>query len=72
MDEVEFSEEKEDDASIRKLSRLAAANKKSFIRSLPVMLGLAKDETGTDLVLIGIGATALVLAAGIFLYARSI
>lgn len=72
MDEVEFSEEKEYDASIRKLSRLSAANKKSFISSLPVMLGLAKDETGTDLVLIGIGATALVLAAGIFLYALSI
>jgi len=69
MSDVEFSEEKEYDASLRQLSQMAAENKKSFISSLPTMFGLAKDEAGANVVLVCVGVTALVLAIGIFLYA---
>ena len=43
MDDVEFSEEKEYDASLRKLTEQASADKKSFLSTFPIILGLAKD-----------------------------
>ncbi len=72
MDEVEFSEEKEYDASLRKLTEIAAAEKKGFITTLPIILGLAKDDTGANMVLIGVGVTALLLTVAIFLYAFNV
>jgi len=72
MDDVEFSEEKEYDASLRKLTEQASADKKSFLSTFPIILGLAKDETGANMVLVGIAITAIILAAGIFLYALSV
>lgn len=72
MDEVEFSEEKEYDASLRQLTEQAAEGKKGFISTLPVILGLAKDETGANIVLVGVAITVIILAAGIFLYALNV
>ena len=36
---------------------------------LPIRLGLAKDETGATIVLIGVGVVAVILALVIFLLA---
>lgn len=72
MSDVEFSEEKEYDASLRQLSQIAAEDKKGFISSLPIIFGLAKDETGANIVLISVGITAFLLAVGIFLYALNV
>ena len=66
MSDVEFSEEKAYDASIQKA--LSKAPKKG-ISMLPIKLGLAKDETGATIVLVGIGALALILAVIIFVLA---
>ena len=67
MSDVEFSEEKADDASLKRA--LETAPKKG-IGNLPVRLGLAKDETGATIVLIGVGVLAVILALIIFLLAR--
>ena len=63
MAEVEFSEEKAYNASMKRA--LESAPKRG-IANLPIKLGLAKDETGATIVMVGVGILALVLAVIIF------
>ncbi|MDO8594808.1 MAG: hypothetical protein Q7R93_04860 [bacterium] len=65
MSDVEFSEEKAYNAALEDANKKAAAKDRS-ISSLPIRLGLAKDETGSIIVLVGVGLLAFVLAAVIF------
>ncbi|MSU56406.1 MAG: hypothetical protein EXS51_03845 [Candidatus Taylorbacteria bacterium] len=66
MDEVEFSEERAYTADIQKA--LEMAPKKGFAQ-LPIKLGLAKDETGANIILIGVAVFTLLLGTIIFLLA---
>ncbi len=68
MENVEFSEEKAYNATLDKAVERATSNEKS-LSTLPIRLGLAKDETGATIILVGIGVLAFILAAIIFVVA---
>ncbi|TSC57765.1 MAG: hypothetical protein Greene041679_252 [Parcubacteria group bacterium Greene0416_79] len=62
MPNVEFNEEKEYTDS---LAREGGARYSRFAR-LVIRLGLAKDETGANIVLVGLAVLVVVLAAALF------
>lgn len=66
MDKVEFSEERAYTASIQKA--LETAPKKGLTQ-IPIKLGLAKDEMGSNIILCGVAVFALLLGTVIFLIA---
>lgn len=66
MSNVEFSEEK---ASIASIQQRPADAEKKGVSDLPVRLGLAKDETGSTIILAAVGVFALILAIVIFVVA---
>jgi len=66
MADVEFSEETAYKASLKKA--VEAVPKKGLM-TLPIKLGLAKDETGATIVLVAVGVVAVVLGVLIFLVA---
>lgn len=67
MPNVEFSEEKAYNAELERSARARGTTPRGGLRYLPIRLGLAKDETGAMLVLVIVGAVALVLAVVVFL-----
>ncbi len=66
MSDVEFSEEKAYNAS---LERAIQSAPKKGLGSLPIKLGLAKDETGANIVLGGVGILAIVIGIIVFVSA---
>ncbi|MDO8619993.1 MAG: hypothetical protein Q7R64_01430 [bacterium] len=65
MPDVEFSEEQAYSAS---LSKVGASASVGGLRALPIKLGLAKDETGADIILIAVAIIALILMVVLFLF----
>lgn len=64
MPDVEFSEERGYSSALNAMGKPPAKG----LRALPIRLGLAKDETGADMVLIGIAILAVVLGLAVFMY----
>lgn len=67
MPDVEFSEEESFNASINKTA--SRSRGKWNPATMAVRLGLAKDETGVNIILISIALIALVLAVIFFVFA---
>ena len=63
MSNVEFSEEEAYKAS---LSKMEANHPVGGLQTLPIRLGLAKDETGANIILIGISILVAILALSVF------
>ena len=63
MSNVEFSEEEAYKAS---LSKMEANHPVRGLQTLPIRLGLAKDETGANIILIGISLIVALLALSVF------
>lgn len=59
MSDVEFSEEK---ATIASIGGVPEEKKRSVLIAIPIKLGLAKDETGSTIVLAAAGVVAIALA----------
>lgn len=66
MPDVEFSEEESFNASVHKLA--SRGRGKWTPAMLAVRLGLAKDETGANIILISIAFIALVLTVIFFVF----
>ncbi|OHA20766.1 MAG: hypothetical protein A2849_02460 [Candidatus Taylorbacteria bacterium RIFCSPHIGHO2_01_FULL_51_15] len=66
MSNVEFSEEEAYNAA---LHRKAAAKPVRRLSTLPIRLGLAKDETGATIILIGVAIVVLVTMAAVLFFA---
>ncbi|GEM_PF-735782 len=64
MPNVEFSEEQAYSTAFANRERTPVQG----LRALPIRLGLAKDEKGADMVLVGIAILAIVLGLAVFLY----
>lgn len=68
MQDVEFSEEKSFDASVNKL---ASREKEKWTPArLAVRLGLAKDETGVNIILITVALVVVLLTVILFIAAK--
>ena len=64
MPNVEFSEERAYSTALDTMGRPPAKG----LRALPIRLGLAKDETGADMILSGVAILATILAVAVFYY----
>lgn len=68
MPDVEFSEEKSFEDSVSKLG--SREKEKRTPARLAVRLGLAKDETGVNIILITVALVAVLLAVIFFVAAK--
>lgn len=68
MQDVEFSEEKSFDASVNKL--VLREKEKWTPARLAVRLGLAKDETGVNIILITVSLVVVLLTVILFIAAK--
>ncbi len=68
MPNVEFSEEREYSNALDAQGRPPVKG----LRALPIRLGLAKDETGADIVLSGVAILAVILGVIVFFYSTRI
>ncbi len=70
MSDVEFSEEEAYKAESEKMARTMEKKSVSKLASLPVRLGLAKDATGANIVLVTVAILAALAGVVVFLIAR--
>ena len=64
MPDVEFSEERGYSSALNAMGKPPAKG----LRALPIKLGLAKDETGADIVLSAVAILAVILGIATYFY----
>ena len=69
INDVEFSEEEAYKAEMQKRAAPLEAKERSKLADIPIRLGLAKDETGANIVLVAVGIFAVLSALLVFFIA---
>lgn len=69
MSDVEFSDEETFKTEVQKHIATSGVGSPSKLSSLPVRLGLARDQTGANIILVVIGILAVLVAVLVFIFA---